>query len=78
MKSLSKHGIPNTGILTIKITLNRACRNYYLDSCYKLTVLLPVPRGISFKKSFWIKWNASKGVFRIMYFPEFIVNHESQ
>ena len=36
----------NTGIPSIRIPLNTACRNYYLDSRFAKTVMVPelVPR----------------------------------
>ena len=48
------HGNKNTGTPSIKIPLNRACRNNYLDPCCKLTVIIPelMPQAIPCKKYF--------------------------
>ena len=73
------HGNKNIGIPSIKILLNIARRNYYLDSHCILVVMIPemMTRAIYCKKSFWISRNRSKCAFRLIGFPGFVINHES-
>ena len=71
--------IKSQEILLMKIPLNRACGNHYLDSSCIFTVMIPemMPRAICCKKTFRINKNGSKRVFILMDFPEFTINHES-
>ena len=47
----------------------------------RIIILIPtemIPRNICCKKSFWINRNGLKHAFRLMDFPEFAIDHESQ
>ena len=57
--SLKTRKFKNTGILSIKIPLNVACRNRYLDFCCILTVMIPelMSRAICCKKIIIINRN---------------------
>ena len=77
--------IPNVeliiaSIMEVKILLKIVDRNHYLDTLWILTISIPemMSRVIYCKKSFLINRDANTRVSRLMDFPEFAINHESQ
>ena len=67
-------------IMEAKILLKIVGQNHYLDSLWILTISTPeiMSRVICCKKSFLINRDANTRVSRLMDFPEFAINHESQ